>query len=125
MTLQQVNVTMKINAPSRTFFVNALVDDQPTRVFQLDNATGVINFSIDQRDALRLHADGGLYLAFGVTESFEVTEQKANVSDSGEAGDRVVDNATWQIDYVHLDAVAQINASDLPSLDEASDTGTP
>ncbi|MCS7469357.1 hypothetical protein NZK35_22120 [Stieleria sp. ICT_E10.1] len=125
MTLQQVNVTMKINAPSRTFFVNAFVDDQPARVFQLDNATGVIKFTIDRRDALRLHADDGLYMAFGVTESFEATERKANVSGSGEAGDRVVDNATWQIDYVHLDAVAQINASDLPSLDEASDTGTP
>ncbi|QDV43664.1 hypothetical protein Enr13x_35210 [Stieleria neptunia] len=125
MTLQRVNVTMKINAPSRTFFVNALVDGQPTRVFQRDNATGVIEFAIESEDALRLHADGGLWLAFGVTESFEATEQRATRSGSGEAGDQVVDNATWQIDYVHLDAVAQINASDLPSLDEASDTGTP
>ena len=126
MTLQRVNVTMKINAPSRTFFVNSLVDGQPTKVFQQDNATGIVEFTIDRKDALRLHPDGGLWLAFGVTESFEATERKAAQSGRGEVDDQmVVDNTTWQIDYVHLDAVARINASDLPSLDEASDTGTP
>ncbi|WP_182870136.1 hypothetical protein [Stieleria mannarensis] len=139
MSLDRVHVTMKVNAPSRTLFAKALVDGQPANVFSRDNATGVIEFTIDRRDALRLQDDGGLWLAVGVTESTEAKQQQTarsptapSQSDPSQSdqlrpddpGERFVDNTTWQIDYVHLDAVATIRPGDLPSLVEASETGS-
>lgn len=125
MTLKRVNVTIKINAPSRTFFVKALVDGQPTTVYQQDNATGLLQFTIDRGDALELDNDVGLWLALGVTESKEAVEKRAAQAESGEAETTVVDNTTWQIDYVHLDAVGRIETNSRTSNVEASETGKP
>ncbi|WP_147867558.1 hypothetical protein [Stieleria maiorica] len=140
MSLDRVHVTMKVNAPSRTLFAKALIEGQPTSVFRRENATGVIDFTIDRRDALRLQDDGGLWLAVGVTESSEAQQRQQTVrpqadqteSDQSQPGqppaidpaERFVDNTTWQIDYVHLDAVATIRPDDLPSLVEESETGS-
>lgn len=132
MTLTSVSVSMKVNAPSRTLFVKALVDGEPQTVFQQKNASGVIQFTIDQQDALRFHRDGGLWLAFGVSESTgqaEIARAKAERKEQADPGGKVdvvepmVDNTTWQIDYVHLDAVGRMDSDTQSSNDNASETG--
>lgn len=120
MTLQRVNVSMKVNAPSRTLFVKALSDGEPVTVFERQNATGLIEFQIDRKDALQMHSAGGLWLSIGVSESAEAIEMKeaAERNDSAEDSLRptIEETTTWQIDYVHLDAIGRIEqASPAPS----------
>ncbi|MCA9140836.1 MAG: hypothetical protein KDB00_28895 [Planctomycetales bacterium] len=131
MTLSGVTISMKVNAPSRTLFVKAMVDGEPATMFEKENANGVVQFTIDRPDALRFHSSGALWLSFGVSESAgqsalnQARNEQADPVDNGGVIAPEVDNTTWQIDYVHLDAVGQIKPGTQSSNDKATETGKP
>lgn len=143
MTLNSVTVSMKLNAPSRSLVIKAMVDGEPKTVYQQRNPTGLVRFTIEDEEALRFHSDGGLWLEIGITESDgaavlraerqnEATVQGAGQTPSGteplpqiQAPDRIVDNTTWQIDYIHLDAKGRIESGEMASNVETSQEGKP
>ena len=125
MTLKSVTLTLKINAPSRSLVIKAMVDGQPTTVYQQMNPTGLIHVTIDRGDALQWHADGGLWLAIEITETQQAAAHRDDQQEETGTADRVVDNTTWQIEFVHADAVGRIESQQLSSDAETAKAGKP
>jgi hypothetical protein len=125
MKLKQVNVAIKINAPSRTLIIETLVDGERVTVFEKKSPSGLIRFSIENEDALALHPDGGFWMEIGITESENAVRLRTEkpggtISDLDETEsnrrrksiDRTVDNTTWQIDWIQVDAVGRIESGE-------------
>lgn len=132
MNLQSVNVSMKINAPSRSLVIRAMIDGKPEIMHQQKDPTGVVEFTIDRKEALGMHAEGGLWISFEITESDNAIKQRAEkmaerAKESLPQIDpiRIDDSTTWQIDYIHLDAVGRIESDNLTSTAATSTAGRP
>lgn len=132
MTLQSVTISMKINAPSRSLLVHAMVDGKPETMYEHRDPTGLVQFTIDRKDALHTHAENGLWLSIEITESDNAIRQRAEKlaeqekePESLNTPIRINDITTWQIDYVYLDAVGRIQPDEMANTAETSKAGRP
>jgi len=104
--LSQANVTIKLNAPSRSLEVKTLVDTKFVSLYRQQNPSGVLRFKINDPQTLWLDKDGGLTLSLSISES-EEERLAAAVAKSKPSENKPIDadpsRSTWQIDYVHLD----------------------
>ena len=101
--LDRATVRVKISAPSRTFELRALVDDELQTLHRQDNPTGVLEFEIDRAEALEISPEGRLVLGLAVSESKEALQRSASAAESGivQAEDDP-NRSVWRIDYVHV-----------------------
>ncbi|MCG8648230.1 MAG: hypothetical protein MI861_00265, partial [Pirellulales bacterium] len=109
-SLRKVNVTVKMNAPSRSLVVKSMVDGKPQEVFRRSDPGGVIQFTVDRPEALQLDQQGGWWFSVGVTASRDEQEAAALADPEQEPTPTSQDagSSTWQIDYIHVDAVGTI-----------------
>ncbi|MCO8124612.1 hypothetical protein NHH03_22935 [Stieleria sp. TO1_6] len=121
MTLKQVRLKIKLNAPSRSLIVQAMVDGQPTTVYEQSDPSGTIEFTIDRADALQWHRDHGLWLSIGISKTQQqvasATTDPADDLDSPADGNAAVigetkeiESTTWQIDFIQMEAVGRIES---------------
>ncbi len=106
--LSRANITLKLNAPSRTLQVKALIDGQFVTVFEKQDPSGVLRFSIEDAQALELDDQGGLILSLAISPSEgELLEAEAaaaaNSTGTPLARDANPSRDTWKIDYFHVD----------------------
>ncbi len=107
--LQSVTLSVKINAPARSLVVKGMINGQPTVLYEEREPIGLTQFTIDRREALQLDAEGGLWLEISVSETEAEMKAKQNADDGEQdATDLPAQEptiSTWQIEYVHVDAV--------------------
>jgi hypothetical protein len=105
--LNRATVTLKLNAPSRTVRILQAVGSDERVLREYNSPSGVLNFTLEP-EVLALDDNGGLHLTIDVssTELQRQYEQRPpNPADAEEdPGLTPVDNSTWQVDYVRLDA---------------------
>jgi hypothetical protein len=103
MAITSATVSVKVNAPLRTMTFKTVVDGQPQTVFQQRNPTGVVEFEIDDPDALEMHPDGGLVASIEISQSDEAVQQDQDNGGLQAPGPApATDNTTWQIDYLNV-----------------------
>jgi hypothetical protein len=108
--LSRANVTIKLNAPSRTIQIKALVDGEFVTLFEKKDPSGVLRFSIEDEKALRLDEKGGLILSVAVSASEDELKEaeaakaaKETSNDVIRVGENNPSRSTWKIDYLHVD----------------------
>jgi hypothetical protein len=110
--VRAVEITLKIHAPSRTVELTGSKDNQQVVVATRANPSGVLTFTIDDPELLELDQAGGLQ--FGVTVSptetqaaAEATRGQPRDSDDSDKSHDSFEHATWQIDYLRLQATGE------------------
>ncbi|TWT64857.1 hypothetical protein [Allorhodopirellula solitaria] len=101
--LRRASVTIKINAPSRTLDIKALVGDEFQSVYQQSNPTGILRFDIVDPAHLTLNDRGGLVLSLAISESEEELARQQQETSSPTAAANAPNRSTWTIDYVQVD----------------------
>lgn len=110
--VQSVEITLKIHAPSRTVDLLGSRNNEQVVVETLESPSGVLTFTIDDPELLQVDAAGGLQFGVAVssTESqrAEASRPKSQPpSDGSGKTDDSFEFSTWQIDYLHLQAVGE------------------
>jgi hypothetical protein len=101
--INQVTVTIKVRAPSRTLSIEGNIDGKATVLVERADPIGLVRFKIDRPEAFELDAAGGFLLLIHVTE----TELQRQIS-SGQATGADQFDSTWEIDYVRVDAFGSV-----------------
>jgi hypothetical protein len=109
--LERAEMTIRINAPSRTVEITRPTFGEPRVLRSLTNPSGVVRLTFDDPDILELDQHGGLLFGFRVSQTARqlAPPEEAPVDTTPIPTDRddprnrpAVDNSTWQIDYVRL-----------------------
>jgi hypothetical protein len=122
--LEQGMLTVRLDAPSRSFTVSAYRDGEPAEVRAVDNPDGVFEFPL-AADDLAQDERGGvrIMLTVGPTPG-ELADELAAAGDGD--GDVVgAPGSRWQIDYALLTVAGRTLAEDGSGDDRAAPVGLP
>lgn len=116
--LKQINVHLKVAAPSRELVVTAFNGDSPVEVYRQSSPNGEVHFSIDDASLLELDDNGDLKLNVAVTRSENEPEVDPGII---EVNTQKISD-TWQIDRFFVDAIGT-TSSQAPINAQASTAG--
>ncbi len=112
-TLSRADVTIKINAPSRTLEIKCLVDGEFKTVMTKPDPSGLIRFEIVDPKLLSLSEQGGLVMSVNVSETeaerLKAESESLAAAEAASSGalalpaDNDPSRSTWKIDYLHVD----------------------
>lgn len=132
MSLKQVNVHLKINAPSRNVIIKCRPagSQQAVIVHEANSPTGIVEFAIDDDELLGRLDDGGWWMQIGVTQPGgspaggngqpQVVDESVKARGGGTDSDPApfvppgtpstseASPITWTIQSLHIDAVGRI-----------------
>ncbi len=110
--IHRAEITLKVHAPSRTVTLTGWSQGQQVPLETRESPSGILSFVIDQPDLVQVDDQGGLL--FGVIVSPTIKQVEA-IADRDRPRDGVstkpldtFENATWQIDYLRLQATGEM-----------------
>ncbi len=104
--LERANVAIKISAPSRTLEIKSLIDGEYQSVYRKQDPNRLLEFTIDDPDALQLDGEGGLRLLISVSDSDQDAAKAKPLVIDEDAPAAIKPAApnqnTWQIEYLQV-----------------------
>jgi hypothetical protein len=94
LTLKQVKIEIKLQAPSRNISIIAGNRESLTNVMSINDAAGTYQLTLTDSAQLQLDPDGNYYV-------------KLEVRAASDAGTGVESNKAWKVDFLRLEMLGQ------------------